>query len=113
MKKLAFMLAVVFLSATTFGQTTTTIKKDAKKVPEKTEQVKTTTKTHAAVTDKSLTVNKNVVDTTKSKLKKDGTVDKRYKENKTAMKTTGPVKKDGTPDMRYKDNKGASTTAKK
>ncbi|MFC7346637.1 hypothetical protein ACFQO9_07925 [Chryseobacterium zhengzhouense] len=32
------------------------------------------------------------------KLKKDGTPDKRYKENK-------KLKKDGTPDMRYKQNK--------
>ena len=32
-------------------------------------------------------------------LKKDGTPDKRYKENKQHLK------KDGTPDMRYKENK--------
>jgi len=32
------------------------------------------------------------------KLKKDGTPDKRYKENK-------KLKKDGTPDKRYKENK--------
>lgn len=35
-------------------------------------------------------------------LKKDGTPDKRYKENK---KASAPKKKDGTPDMRYKENK--------
>ena len=35
-------------------------------------------------------------------LKKDGTPDKRFKENKTPK---GPLKKDGTPDMRYKANK--------
>jgi len=35
-------------------------------------------------------------------LKKDGTPDKRYKQNKTAA---GPLKKDGTPDKRYKANK--------
>ena len=39
------------------------------------------------------------------KLKKDGTPDKRLKENKEA-KAEGPKKKDGTPDMRYKENKG-------
>ena len=39
------------------------------------------------------------------KLKKDGTPDMRYKENKEAAKKTGPTKKDGTPDMRYKENK--------
>lgn len=41
------------------------------------------------------------------KLKKDGTPDMRYKENKEAAKKE-PVhtKKDGTPDKRYKENKG-------
>lgn len=34
-------------------------------------------------------------------LKKDGTADKRYKENKTVK---GPVTKSGKPDMRYKTN---------
>lgn len=38
-------------------------------------------------------------------LKKDGTADKRYKENKAPAKPAGPKKKDGTPDMRYKANK--------
>jgi hypothetical protein len=41
---------------------------------------------------------------TQTHLKKDGTPDKRFKENK---KPAGPVKKDGTPDMRYKANKKA------
>jgi len=47
--------------------------------------------------------------TTTTKVKKDGTPDKRYKENKTSATTktsTGPLKKDGTPDKRYKKNKG-------
>ncbi|MBS1736464.1 MAG: hypothetical protein JSS98_07620 [Bacteroidetes bacterium] len=35
-------------------------------------------------------------------LKKDGTPDKRFKDNKAA---THHLKKDGTPDMRYKENK--------
>lgn len=35
-------------------------------------------------------------------LKKDGTKDKRFKENKAPK---GPLKKDGTPDKRYKANK--------
>ena len=39
------------------------------------------------------------------KMKKDGTPDMRYKENKAAAKPAGPTKKDGTPDMRYKANK--------
>ena len=47
--------------------------------------------------------------------KKDGTLDKRYKENKTTETTIGPLKKDGTADMRYKANKtkATSTTTKK
>lgn len=36
-------------------------------------------------------------------LKKDGTPDKRFKENKTPPPQH--LKKDGTPDMRYKENK--------
>ena len=39
---------------------------------------------------------------TDKKLKKDGTPDKRFKENKEAK---GPLKKDGTPDKRFKANK--------
>jgi hypothetical protein len=38
-----------------------------------------------------------------TKLKKDGTPDKRYKAN--AAVAAGPVKKDGTPDKRFKANK--------
>jgi hypothetical protein len=39
-------------------------------------------------------------------MKKDGTPDKRYKENKTAKDTAVVhTKKDGTPDKRYKENK--------
>jgi hypothetical protein len=110
MKKLVLMLAVVFMAATTFGQTTaTTVKKDSKIAP-KTEQVKTTTKTQTATTAKNVNVNKTAVDTSKAKLKKDGTPDKRFKDNKTTAKTTGPLKKDGTPDMRYKENKAVTTT---
>lgn len=41
------------------------------------------------------------------KMKKDGTPDKRYKENKKEEAATpvGPTKKDGSPDKRYKENK--------
>lgn len=38
----------------------------------------------------------------KAPLKKDGTPDKRFKENKAPK---GPLKKDGTPDKRFKENK--------
>lgn len=40
----------------------------------------------------------------KAPMKKDGTPDKRFKENKES-KPKGPLKKDGTPDKRYKENK--------
>ena len=45
-----------------------------------------------------------------AKVKKDGTPDMRYKDNKAkpADKPAGPLKKDGTPDMRHKSNKDAT-----
>lgn len=48
-------------------------------------------------------------------MKKDGTPDKRFKENKDAKdaKPEGPLKKDGTPDKRYKDNKEKKAEEKK
>ncbi|MFT4202965.1 MAG: hypothetical protein QM610_03545 [Chitinophagaceae bacterium] len=55
--------------------------------------------------------------TTKAKattehVKKDGTPDKRYKENKkAAADSVKHLKKDGTPDKRYKENK--KSTVKK
>ena len=111
MKKLAFLLTVVFLTVSTFGQNKTTVKKDPSKQTTKTEHSAVTAKTSAVTTDKTKTIDKTAVDTSKTKLKKDGTPDMRYKDNKTTVKTTGPVKKDGTPDMRYKDNKTTTTTS--
>lgn len=41
-----------------------------------------------------------------TKMKKDGTPDMRYKENKSAKQApVKHLKKDGTPDKRYKENK--------
>jgi hypothetical protein len=81
MKKfLTGMLALLIGASVSMAQTTTPAK-TAKKEKPKTEQ-------------------KAVSDTTK-RLKKDGTPDKRFKENK---KAEGPKKKDGTPDKRYKAN---------
>jgi len=54
---------------------------------------------NAQTTEKTKAESKTVVHT-----KKDGTADKRFKENKTS-KTEVHLKKDGTPDMRYKENK--------
>ncbi|MEO6916690.1 MAG: hypothetical protein ABI151_14575 [Chitinophagaceae bacterium] len=51
------------------------------------------------------TTTKTARDTTrKPMMKKDGSPDKRYKENKMTEPVVGPKKKDGTPDMRYKNN---------
>ncbi|MCF6133131.1 hypothetical protein [Flavobacterium wongokense] len=47
---------------------------------------------------------------TKAPLKKDGTPDKRYKENQAPK---APLKKDGTPDKRYKENKAPKAPVKK
>jgi hypothetical protein len=45
--------------------------------------------------------------------KKDGTPDKRFKENKkTEAAPAGPLKKDGTPDKRYNANKKGSAAPK-
>jgi hypothetical protein len=46
--------------------------------------------------------------TTTTHLKKDGTPDKRFKENKTPPPQH--LKKDGTPDKRFKENKTPATT---
>ena len=93
MKKI--MIALFFLVATlgftnVNAQQKTTAKKDAKTTTVKAKEVTTTKKTG---------------------LKKDGTPDMRYKENKVTKTTTktGPTKKDGTADMRYKANKTKTT----
>lgn len=52
------------------------------------------TKAKTTVTTKTKTLSTS----TTAKLKKDGTPDRRYKQNK-------KLKKDGTPDRRYKENK--------
>jgi hypothetical protein len=81
MKKLFTLATMLFLSAATLVNAQTTTK--------------------AATSTKSATT---------VHLKKNGTPDKRYKENKT---TTVHLKKDGTPDMRYKENKKTTTTVTK
>lgn len=50
-------------------------------------------------------INQEKITKEDKKLKKDGTPDMCYKENKDAAKPAGPLKKDGTPDKRYKENK--------
>jgi hypothetical protein len=110
MKKLALLLAVVFISVATFGQTPTA----TSKTTTKTDQVKPATKTQTVAATQTKTI-KTVADTSKTKVavKKDGTPDKRFKANKTtSVKPKGPVKKDGTPDMRYKTNKDTTKVKK-
>lgn len=62
-------------------------------VPAKTAVKSTTTKTVKPIKAAETNTSKSA-----TKLKKDGTPDKRYKENQ-------KLKKDGTPDKRYKVNK--------
>jgi hypothetical protein len=52
------------------------------------------------------------LDSTGKPVKKDGTADKRFKENKEA-KAQGPLKQDGTPDKRFKENKQVKTEGPK
>jgi hypothetical protein len=89
MKKiLATLLAVACFATASFAQ------------PKKTEKVK-------------VEVKKEIVTPAKkeaTKLKADGTPDKRFKDNKAAT-PAGPTKKDGTLDMRYKANKDAKKKA--
>jgi hypothetical protein len=69
-------------------------------------QQKTTAKKPVAATTVKA---KDSVMAKKSLVKKNGTPDMRYKENKLAKATpVGPVKKNGTPDLRYKANKPKS-----
>ena len=97
MKKLLSLATIVFglgiataqqaapsTSTASHPKTAAVVKKETKVAPAAT--------TKKAETKPVATVKPGV------KLKKDGTVDKRYKENK-------HLKKDGTPDKRYKANK--------
>ena len=109
MKNLIALIALVFLTSMAFSQTPAT-KQVKKKTATKTEVVSPNGKQVAKPSD-----------TVKSKsvagVKKDGTPDKRFKDNKNVSKTAAPanghLKKDGTPDMRYKENKDAATKDKK
>ena len=108
MKNLIALIAIVFLSSIAFSQAPAA-KQVKKNIATKTEVANPNGKQVA-----------NSADTVRSKsvsgMKKDGTPDKRFKDNKNASKTaapTGHLKKDGTPDKRYKENKDATTKDKK
>lgn len=80
MLALCFVLGTgVFFSQTTKPDSLKTVKKEIKKNATKIKKSDSATTAYGA------------------KLKKDGTLDKRYKANK-------KLKKDGTPDKRYKEN---------
>jgi hypothetical protein len=97
MKKMKKLLIAILLFAGSFSFANAQTK-------QKTEHKKATATT--AVTTPPAKTTGKTVDKTSTHLKKDGTADKRYKENKTTAKATaGPLKKDGTPDKRYKANK--------
>ena len=91
MKKLKALLfsAFILVAGSTFAQTTqpATQTKPATTATKKVEKDKATAKTEGV------------------KLKKDGTPDKRYNENK-------HLKKDGTPDKRFKANADSTKKAK-
>ena len=98
MKKLIFLLMAVVIGNTTFAQG-----KADKKAKPATEKASAKADKKADGKD----VQKADAGKTGGKMKKDGTPDMRYKENK-EKKAAGPMKKDGTPDMRYKANKDAA-----
>ena len=98
MKKLAGIIMLMFLvmTGTAYAQTATPATKAASTKKKADQEVK------AAKSDA-----KADAQSTGAKLKKDGTPDKRYAENKN-------LKKDGTPDKRFKTAKADSLkTAKK
>jgi preprotein translocase subunit SecG len=125
MKKSALFMTMVFFATSLFAPAKTFAeKKEQKKAPAKTEQVKavkpdtpkpaekaavkTNAKTPekpAVKTDKTTPAKPEVKPASSAQTKKDGTPDKRFKQNKEAAKPAVPTKKDGTPDMRYKVNK--------
>ena len=96
MRKLILLCMVFVFTSTVFAQTTA-----EKKAKAKTEaKVKQTKK-------KTIKTEKKVKETKTTKLKKDGTVDKRYKAD-----TKVRLKKDGTPDKRYVKENNASSTGR-
>jgi hypothetical protein len=104
MKKfMTFLAALALSTGLSFAQDTKA--KTTKAAPEKKEATQAPAKSKEADGKGEAVAG--------SHLKKDGTPDKRFKENKDAKPAPGPTKKDGTPDMRYKSNKGAEKKSTK
>ncbi len=99
-------IIAAFLIAGSFGMVNAQIKEKARVTKATPVVTRTTTKvsTSEAKSAPTADIQKSVIRPT---LKKEGTPDRRFKENKIAVKktTVGPIKKDGTPDMRYNKNK--------
>ncbi len=111
---LAFMFNMAVAQDATKPKTATEVKKErTEKKAEKVEKAEKAKKEEKVIArdpnnvDNNLTVPaKDTKKETAAPTKKDGTPDKRYKENKEPKKeVAGPTKKDGTPDKRYKENK--------
>ncbi|MCW3462249.1 hypothetical protein [Chitinophaga nivalis] len=100
MKKLLTGMLALFMGLTAAVAQTpaTVVKKEGKAVHARAEEKTVKTKQDVKQTAAPAVV------ATDAKLKKDGTPDKRFKENKSVVPAAGPTKKDGTPDMRYKAN---------
>ncbi|OIR14314.1 hypothetical protein GALL_47810 [mine drainage metagenome] len=97
MKKIfALLVAASCLATVTFAQGK---KDDKQKAPAKKEAVKPVVKT----AEKKEAAKPAEKTEAKEHLKKDGTPDKRFKENKETKEVH--LKKDGTPDKRFKENK--------
>jgi len=107
---LIIAISFLCLSSAGFAQIKTSTAVQPKPVVKK-EAVKTEVKQNVSTQKNQGNGTSSILTTTstnsKTKTKKDGTPDKRFKENKTTTSTvsTGPKKKDGTLDMRYKANK--------
>ena len=104
MKKL-ILASAMMLGFISFSFAQAPAAKDAKPAKEKKEAKKPAAKSDAktvapATQAKPVAKAPAATDKNGTVLKKDGTPDKRYKENKTTH-----VKKDGTPDKRFKENK--------
>ncbi|MBD0375128.1 MAG: hypothetical protein ICV51_05815 [Flavisolibacter sp.] len=114
-----FLLAALLLAGFTtacFAQTkektkaTTSTTTTAQKEKAKTGEKQVTNADNSKTTVKSTIKEKPATSSTMA-VKKDGTLDMRYKTNKEAQKTketeknTARLKKNGSPDMRYKENK--------
>lgn len=109
MKKfLIAAIAFLGISAATFAQPTAAAAKDTSRhasVKAKHPKAAKTNATSTTAATKAATATTATAGTAATAhTKKDGTADKRYKENKTGTKPAH-VKKDGTADKRFKENK--------